>query len=94
MHFIVTCTDKEGALDIRKANRDAHLEFARANTATIKVGGPLLSDAGEMIGSLLIAEAESKAELETFLALDPYAKAGLFSAVTIQPWKWVIGAQA
>ena len=94
MYFIVTCLDKDGALDIRKETRDEHLAFAHANAATIKVGGPLLSDDGDMIGSLLIAEADDKATLETFLAKDPYAKAGLFQSVTIQPWKWVLGAPA
>ncbi|WP_316858335.1 YciI family protein [uncultured Cohaesibacter sp.] len=91
MHFIVTCTDKEGALDIRKANRDAHLAFAKENAATLQVGGPLLSDSGDMIGSCLICEADDKQALEAFLAQDPYAKAGLFSSVTILPWKWVLG---
>ena len=92
MHFVVTCLDKANALEIRKANRDAHLAFAADNIATIKVGGPLLSDDGDMIGSCLICEAEDKAALESFLATDPYAKAELFQSVTIQSWKWVIGA--
>ncbi|SFO36278.1 hypothetical protein SAMN04488056_10517 [Cohaesibacter marisflavi] len=91
MYFIVNCTDKKGALNIRKANRDAHLEFAHANADTIKVGGPVLSDEGEMIGSCLICEVEDKAALDAFLAQDPYAKAGLFESVTSQPWKWVLG---
>lgn len=92
MHFIVTCRDKDGALDIRKANRDAHLAFAAENRATIQVGGPLLSDNGDMIGSCLICEADSKTDLEALLANDPYAKAGLFQSVSIEAWKWVIGA--
>nr|WP_321455233.1 YciI family protein [uncultured Cohaesibacter sp.] len=91
MHYIVTCKDKEGALEIRKANREQHLAFARANAATLQVGGPLLNDAGEMVGSCLICEAEDKAALDAFLAQDPYAKAGLFESVTSQPWKWVLG---
>ncbi len=93
MHFIVTCLDKDGALEIRKANRDAHLAFAAANGGSIQVGGPLLSDDGAMIGSCLICEADDKAALEALLADDPYAKAGLFQSVDIKPWKWVIGAR-
>ena len=94
MHFIVTCNDKDGALDIRKANRDDHITFLKSNAATIQVAGPLLSDDGDMIGSCLICEADDKATLEAILANDPYAKAGLFQSVSIQPWKWVIGAPA
>ena len=92
MHFIITCIDKQGALDIRKANRGAHLAFLQANSTTIPVAGPLLSDDGDMIGSCLIGQADDKKALEAVLATDPYAKAGLFQPVTIQPWKWVIGA--
>ena len=94
MHFIFTAHDKEGGLETRKANRDAHIAFLKDNTETILVAGPLLSDDGAMVGSMLICEAETKAELEAILATDPYAKAGLFEATTIQPWKWVIGAPA
>ena len=94
MHFIVTCQDKDGALDVRMANRDAHLAFIKANEATIKIAGPILSDEGAMIGSHLICEAEDKAALEAILAEDPYAKAGLFQSVSVQAWKWAIGAPA
>ncbi|MCT4655656.1 MAG: YciI family protein [Cohaesibacter sp.] len=91
MHFIVTCLDKDGALEIRKANREAHLAFLGANSATVHVAGPLLSDEGDMIGSSLICEAESKADLEAILADDPYKKAGLFQSVDIKAWIWAIG---
>lgn len=94
MHFIVTCKDKEGALDIRLANRDNHIAFLKANAAAIPVAGPNLSEDGTMIGSTLICLANDKASLEAMLAEDPYAKAGLFQSVTIQPWKWVVGAPA
>jgi uncharacterized protein len=94
MHFIVTCRDKDGALDIRKANRDAHLAYVAENKATIQIAGPFLSDGGDMVGSCLICEAEDKAALEAILAKDPYAKAELFRSVTIEPWKWVIGAKS
>lgn len=94
MHFIVTCIDKEGALDTRLDNRDDHIAFLKANAASIPVAGPNLSEDGSMIGSTLICEADDKASLEALLANDPYAKAGLFQTVTIQPWKWVVGAPA
>ncbi|WP_114008239.1 YciI family protein [Cohaesibacter intestini] len=94
MHFYVTCTDKDGALETRMANREAHLAFVAENTDTIKIGGPFLSEEGAMLGSMLICEADDKESLEAFLANDPYAKAGLFASVEIRPWKWVIGAPA
>lgn len=97
MKFIIYSRDKKGALDIRKANRDAHLAFLAADTADtlVKVltAGPWLDDAGEtMIGSLLIVEAENLESVRTWLISDPYAKAGLSDTVTIHPFIWAIGA--
>lgn len=88
MLFAVTCLDKPDATEIRLANRAAHLEYA--GKLPLVVGGPLLSDDGErMVGSLLVIEAADRASLESTLAADPYAKAGLFQSVTIRPYKKV-----
>ena len=91
MHYVVSCIDKAGHLPVRQANRAAHLDYAKANADTILVGGPYLDADGNMIGSLLIAEAVDLKTLQTVLAEDPYARAGLFESVDIKPWKWVIG---
>lgn len=95
MMFAVTCIDKPGHAETRAANRDAHLAFLKANAAAFRAAGPFLSDDGTaMVGSLLIVEAADRAALDTLLAGDPYAGAGLFASVEIRPWRWVIGAPA
>lgn len=94
MKFIIYSRDKQGALEIRKANRDAHLAFL-ATDAPVKVltAGPWLDEVGEtMIGSLLIVEAESLASVRTWLEADPYAQAGLPESVMLHPFIWAIGA--
>lgn len=94
MRFIIYSCDKEGALEIRKANRDAHLAFlAMEAPVTVLSAGPWLDDFGEtMKGSLLIVEADTLDEVRTWLTADPYAKAGLSESVTIHPFIWAIGA--
>jgi hypothetical protein len=89
MLFAIVCIDKPGAIDIRKANRDAHLAHIK-ESGRIEQAGPFLDEAGEMIGSLLVMEADDRAEVEAWCADDPYAKAGLFERVEIRPWKRVI----
>ena len=89
MHYVVSCIDKVGLLPVRQANRAAHLEYVKANADTILVGGPYLDDAGNMIGSLLITEAVDLKTLQTVLAEDPYARAGLFESVDITPFRKV-----
>jgi len=90
MRIALICTDKADHLEVRKANRDAHLAHI-ASSGVVEMAGPFLNDKGEMSGSLVILEVGSKAEAEAWAAADPYAKAGLFAKVRIEEWKKVIG---
>lgn len=89
-HFVLICTDKPGALDLRMATREAHLAYARAS-GCVKAGGPFLDPDGQPIGSMLIIETEDLAQAQDFAAHDPYALAGLFAAVEVRPWRLVLG---
>jgi hypothetical protein len=96
MLFAITCTDKPGALDLRMANRPAHLEHLKAHEASLVLVGPLLDPAGQPCGSLLVVEAADRAAAEALAAADPYAKAGLFESVVVRPFRTVFkdGKQA
>jgi len=90
MAFVLECLDKPGSLDLRLANRPAHLAHIEAHAAKVIAAGPLMSqDEQTPIGSLLIMDFLTRADAEAFAADDPYAKAGLFAAVTIRPWRQV-----
>ncbi|MBB97852.1 MAG: hypothetical protein CML68_25040 [Rhodobacteraceae bacterium] len=82
--------DKPGALQVRKDNRDAHLGYIDT-TGVVAMAGPLLDDAGEMCGSLVVLDVEDMAAAKAWAADDPYAKAGLFASVELTAWKKVIG---
>jgi uncharacterized protein YciI len=88
--YVLICRDKPGHLEVRKANRDAHLAYL-AETGIVRLAGPLLDDAGGMVGSMLAIEAADRAGAEAFAAADPYARAGLFASVEIMAWRKVIG---
>ncbi len=90
MRVALICRDKTGAVQTRLDNRAAHLAYIEA-TGVVEMAGPLLSDAGEMSGSLVILEVETVEAAELWAANDPYAKAGLFDNVQISAWKKVIG---
>ncbi|MBL3568230.1 hypothetical protein BV509_01725 [Rhodovulum sulfidophilum] len=90
MYFALICRDKPGHLEIRKANREAHLSYV-AETAVVAQAGPFLDDAGDMCGSLVILDVADKAAAEAWATNDPYAGAGLFESVTVQAWKKVVG---
>jgi hypothetical protein len=82
--------DKPGAQEIRRANRQAHLDYL-AETGAVRQAGPLLDDAGDMIGSLIVLEVADMAAARSWAAGDPYARAGLFASVSLHAWKRVIG---
>ena len=90
MLIALTAHDKFGALQTRKDNRDAHLAYI-AETGVVSQAGPLLDDAGEMCGSLVILDVTDMDVAKNWAANDPYAKAGLFENVTLTQWKKVIG---
>jgi uncharacterized protein YciI len=90
MLIALIARDKSGALETRKANRDAHLAYIDA-TGVVNQAGPLLDDADQMIGSLIILDVADMAAAQSWADSDPYAKAGLFESVELIPWKRVIG---
>jgi len=90
MLIALIARDKPGALQTRKDNRDAHLQYI-ADTGVVFQAGPLLDEGGEMCGSLVILDVEDMAAAQAWAANDPYAKAGLFSGVELSAWKKVIG---
>jgi len=92
MLFIASCVDKPQNLETRLANRPARLAYLEGLGAKVRIGGAMLADDLKTpIGSVLIFETESKAEVEEILADDPYARAGLFESVTVSPWRQAVG---
>lgn len=82
--------DKKGALDVRKANRDAHVAYLTSSEAVVQAG-PFLDAEGEMCGSLIVLDVVDMEAAQTWAASDPYGQAGLFQNVTLQAWNKVIG---
>ena len=89
--YVLVCNDKPNSLELRLANREAHLAYARGFAGQLKVAGPLLDEAGNMAGSLLILEADSLADARGFNLGDPYQTAGLFASVQVTAFKASIG---
>lgn len=81
--------DKPGALQTRLDNREAHLAYLR-ETGVVSQAGPLLDETGGMTGSLIVLDVADMQAAREWAANDPYARAGLFSAVDLIAWKKVI----
>lgn len=93
MLFAIIAKDKEGAHEVRQDNREAHLKYLKSLGNKLKLAGPFLDPARDiMTGSLLVVEAKNQSAAISIAANDPYARAGLFASVDIRPWKWTVGA--
>ena len=89
--FALFCVDKPNSLELRMATREAHLAYAGGFRDRLKLGGPMLDEAGEMAGSIIFLEAEDLAAARAFSAEDPYNKAGLFQRVDITAFRPTLG---
>lgn len=92
-YFVVFATDRDGHGEVRAANRPAHRERLRRHDHPVRVliGGPTLDAAGAMNGTMLVVEAGALGDVETFLAGDPYVRAGLYERLEIRPYAWGLG---
>ncbi|SFL77360.1 YciI family protein [Shimia aestuarii] len=91
MRIALIAKDKPGALDIRKANRDAHVAYLKSSGDTVETAGPFLDDDGNMCGSLIILNVEDMSEAQAWAANDPYKAADLFASVELIAWNKVLG---
>ncbi len=80
MPFYALIAHDRPGLEHRKQHRPAHLEhMARLDAAgRLRYGGPLLNDKQDMVGSLIILEADSLDEAKATYADDPYVIHNVF----------------
>ena len=91
--FVISWLDREGALPIRLATREAHLKYVADHPGLVKLAGPYLNG-DQMAGSMLIVEAEDLDAAQAFHDGDPYKAAGLFETSTVRPWRVTVGGLA
>ncbi len=98
MYYVIVGTDTDNSLEKRLAVRTQHL----ARLETLKQQGRLLvagpcpavdsNDPGPagFTGSIIIAEFESLGDAELWANADPYIESGVYSEVTVKPFKKVL----
>ena len=89
MLIALIAKDKPNHLEVPTANRPAHVEYLKSGDQ-VSQAGPLLSQDGHMIGSLIILDVADIQSARDWVELDPYAKARLFQSVDLIPWNKVI----
>jgi uncharacterized protein len=93
MLYLRMCHDRAGALDVREEFRQEHRAYLKSGVVNIVQAGPIcIGDTNDTnIGSFMIVEAQSRAEVQAFHDGDPFTKANLYGDVTISRWDKHIG---
>ena len=93
MQFLIIANDfrDPDALARRLQQRPAHIEGVRRMKAegTFLDGGAMLDEEGRMVGSMLLLEFPSRAEVDAWLAADPYVTGQVWEHITIRPFRRV-----
>jgi uncharacterized protein YciI len=58
----------------------------------VLVGGAILSESGDMIGSMLLVEFADRDELDAWIARDPYVTEGVWRQIEIAPFRAAVGS--
>ena len=89
MQFLLTAYDgkDDGALDRRMSVREAHINGANQlkEAGHLIAGGAILDEAEQMIGSTMFVEFDSKADLDQWLASDPYVTGNVWQEISVLP---------
>jgi uncharacterized protein len=79
----------ENALDRRMSARPFHLDGAKKlkETNNFVIGGAMLDDNGKMIGSVMILQFETEADLKHWEATEPYIQDKVWANYEIKPFR-------
>jgi uncharacterized protein len=96
MQFLVIARDgtDEDALDRRKRTRPSHLESIAplVDAGNVLVGGAILSEGDDMVGSMLLVDFPAMEDVDAWLARDPYVTAGVWQEIEVHPFRTAVGA--
>jgi uncharacterized protein YciI len=90
----VAWTEGKGAFDQPDVGDHAAFMNLLADEGFIVAAGPLAGTENDRIRVLLIADAESDAEIRERLAADPWERSKQIETGRIEPWTLLVGALA
>lgn len=96
MQFVVVARDgnDDDAIERRKRVRPTHLEAIAplVEDGHVLVGGAILNEDGDMVGSMLLVEFPDRNGLDAWLERDPYVTGGVWKEVEVRPFRSAVGA--
>jgi uncharacterized protein YciI len=94
MQFLVLAYDgrDKDAKARRTSVRPAHFASIKpmVERGELRAAGAILDEAGDMIGSAVFAEFPSRADLDAWLAREPYVTEGVWQQIEIRPFRLAV----
>ena len=88
MAYIIQTRDKAALGHVRAEWRAEHLEYLNKNLNKLLAAGALIDDDGTGgHGGVIILDTDDRDEAESFIANDPFSRAGLFESVSVTRWR-------
>ena len=84
MQFVITAYDGAGMLAKRMEVRPRHLEGMAKISKHVLCAGGLLDETGKMKGSVLVMEFQDQAELDAYLAEEPYVVEHVWERIEVE----------
>ncbi|MBP5513673.1 MAG: hypothetical protein J6Y04_02705 [Bacteroidaceae bacterium] len=84
MQFVITAYDGEGMLAKRMEVRPLHLEGMERLKEHLVCAGGLLDDAGNLKGSVLVMEFQSREDVDEYLAHEDYVTEHVWERITVE----------
>lgn len=92
--YVLHGRDGAGSLPLRMQHRPAHLAAIEAldHAGRIRFAGPMLDDAGQPCGSVVVFEAADLPAARALIAADPYLVHGIFASYELREIRQVFPA--
>ena len=87
MLFVLHMIDRAGTADLRARVRPEHKAYLAGVAERMAFAGPLLDEAGEMSGSLLVIDFPDRAAALAWLAAEPFTRAGVYGASEVTAFR-------
>ena len=88
MPYVIQTRYKADSGDLHAQTRAAHLDYLKLNLGSLLAAGGLIDDDGTGgQGGVIILDTDDRDVAESFIANDPFSKAGLFESVSVTRWR-------
>ncbi len=87
MPYMIETWDRPGVAGLRAATRPRHVEYLKANMATLLAAGAKLLDDPTATGSFYLVATEDRNVAQGFADGDPFMQAGVFDRCVVTKWR-------